>query len=187
MEWRDALTGQLRSALRMLRNCVERCPADLWREENPPQSVVPAKGNPDWNGVERQFWRIAFHAVYFTHLYVAQGSADFEPPDPSLEVFSRPDFAAMWVEPWSLEPYELPTGTDPLAQADLLSYLEFVDDLIAPTLEQVDLTSASSGFPWYASMSKAEHVLLNLRHLQGHVGQLSELLMLRGIDIDWVS
>jgi hypothetical protein len=36
-------------------------------------------------------------------------------------------------------------------------------------------------------MGKLSHQILNLRHLQGHVGQLSELLMARGIDIDWVS
>jgi hypothetical protein len=27
---------------------------------------------------------------------------------------------------------------------------------------------------------------MNLRHLQGHVGQLSELLMAKGIDTDWI-
>ncbi len=28
---------------------------------------------------------------------------------------------------------------------------------------------------------------MSLRHIQGHVGQLSELLMAHGIDTDWVS
>ena len=36
-------------------------------------------------------------------------------------------------------------------------------------------------------MSKLSHELMNLRHTQGHVGQLSELLMARGIDTDWTS
>lgn len=36
-------------------------------------------------------------------------------------------------------------------------------------------------------MSKLSHELMNLRHTQGHVGQLSELLMARGIDTDWIS
>lgn len=170
----------------MLRECVERCPDDLWHLDNPSQPVEPAKDNPDWNGVERQFWRIAFHAVYFTHLYLPQNAAAFK-PDSSVGVFSRPDFAAMWVEPWSLEPYELPNGTLPVSKADVLAYIDLVDDLVAPTLATVDFASPDSGFPWYESLSKAEHELLNLRHLQGHVGQLSELLMLRGIDIDWVS
>ncbi len=36
-------------------------------------------------------------------------------------------------------------------------------------------------------MSKLSHQLMNLRHRQGHIGQLSELLMARGIDTDWVA
>jgi hypothetical protein len=36
-------------------------------------------------------------------------------------------------------------------------------------------------------MSKLSHELMNLRHTQGHVGQLSELLMARGIDTGWVA
>jgi hypothetical protein len=36
-------------------------------------------------------------------------------------------------------------------------------------------------------MTKLSHQIMNVRHIQGHVGQLSELLMQRGIDTDWVS
>jgi hypothetical protein len=36
-------------------------------------------------------------------------------------------------------------------------------------------------------MSKLEHQFVNLRHLGGHVGQLSELLMARGMTISWVN
>jgi len=43
-----------------------------------------------------------------------------------------------------------------------------------------------SGFSWY-SIPKLDHQLLNLRHLQGHVGQLSELVMATGADLTWVA
>jgi len=36
-------------------------------------------------------------------------------------------------------------------------------------------------------MSKLSHQIMNLRHIQGHVGQLSELLMAKGIDTDWTA
>ncbi len=49
------------------------------------------------------------------------------------------------------------------------------------------LAAGETGFSWYPSMSKLSHELMNLRHLQGHVGQLSELLMAHGIDTDWVA
>jgi hypothetical protein len=36
-------------------------------------------------------------------------------------------------------------------------------------------------------MTKLEHEILSIRHLQGHVGQISERLMEAGIDLDWIS
>ncbi len=50
----------------------------------------------------------------------------------------------------------------------------------------MDLDSDSTGFSWYPNMTKLSHELMNLRHIQGHVGQLSELLMARGIDVNWI-
>ncbi|HRI43154.1 MAG TPA: hypothetical protein PLL78_02950 [Fimbriimonadaceae bacterium] len=186
MELEKALAGQLHAGLAMLASSIERCPSDLWSAPNPPAAVEARPDNPDWNGVERPFWRIAFHAVYFTHLYIGQGEGAFVEPPAALEVRRRPDFEAMWHAPWSLEPYELPPGAEPISRGSLLEYAAFVDGLVDVTLAGLELGSGESGFPWYPGVSKLSHELLNLRHLQGHVGQLSELLMLRGIDIDWV-
>lgn len=186
MELVAALTQQFHAGLAMLAACIERCPDDLWTAANPPENVETRADNPDWNGVERPFWRIAFHAVYFTHLYLGQGEDAFVPPPGTLEVRRRPDFAEMWHAPWSLEPYELPSGAPSVSPEDMLHYVGFVDGLVDEALPGVDLDAAGSGFPWYPGVSKLSHELLNLRHLQGHVGQLSELLMLRGIDIAWV-
>ena len=68
-----------------------------------------------------------------------------------------------------------------------MEYLRFVDELVDPTTDQLDLDSDESGFSWYEDISKLSHELMNLRHVQGHVGQLSELLMARGIDTYWVA
>ena len=54
-------------------------------------------------------------------------------------------------------------------------------------IDALDLDTLESGFDWYPNMPKLDHMMLNIRHLQGHVGQLSELLMAHGIDTDWVS
>ena len=59
--------------------------------------------------------------------------------------------------------------------------------MVDPTVDQLNLDSDETGFSWYKNMSKLSHQLMSLRHLQGHVGQLSELLMARGIDTDWVA
>jgi len=162
----------------MLTQCVERCPEDLWIAANPATDQ-----SAPWGGFERSFWRIAFHCAYFTHLYLGQGEDAFEPP--GQEAMRRPEFDEMWHAPWSLEPYELPVGVEPSTRADILDYIGYVDGRVDPTVDGLDLDTAASGFSWYPRQTKLSHELLNLRHLQGHVGQLSELLMARGIDIDW--
>lgn len=186
MDIRSALKEQYHAGLAMLVDCIERCPDDLWNAPNPPVAVAPDPRNPEWNGCERQFWRIAFHAVYFTHLYLGQGEDAFQPPPANLAVRRR-DFEGMWAKPWPLEPFELAPGTPACTPGEIVEYIRFVDSLIDPTIDGLDLDSPNSGIPWYKDFPKLSHELLTLRHLQGHIGQLSELLMLRGIDTDWVS
>ena len=186
MQIQAALKQQYHSGLAMLRQCVERCPEPLWSAPNPPTPVQTRSDNPDWNGVERPFWRIAFHTVYFTHLYLGQGEDAFVMPGETLAVWRNPLYDRFWRSPWDLEPYELPVEVLPASTADILEYLHFVDGLVDATVDGLDLDAADSGFRWYPEESKIAHQLLNVRHLQGHVGQLSELLMLRGVDIEWV-
>lgn len=166
MDIRGALKQQYHSGLVMLAQCVERCPDDLWTA-----GVFP-----------RTYWRIAFHGVFFTHLYLGQteealvawpGGAD--------------DYPQLWDRPCELEPYDLPEDAPVCSKERMLDYIGFVNDLVDPTVEALDLDTEESGFPWYKNISKLSHQILNVRHVQGHVGQLSELLMARDIDIDWIS
>jgi hypothetical protein len=48
------------------------------------------------------------------------------------------------------------------------------NSLIA-ALDKLDLENSQSGFPWYR-MSKLEHQLVNLRHIQHHAAQLADRL-----------
>ena len=86
-----------------------------------------------------------------------------------------------------VEPYELPEGVAPLTQHEVRDYIAYVRGLIDSTVDTLDLDSQATGFSWYPNMTKLSHELMNLRHIQGHVGQLSELLMAKGIDIDWIA
>jgi hypothetical protein len=166
MELRQALKEQYHSGLVMLAECAEKCPEDLWLEGEHP----------------RPFWRIAFHAAFFTHLYLGQNEAAFRPwPERRAGVHH-----GLWHQPWEVEPYELPEGAEIYTRNEILDYLRYVDALVDHTVDHLDLTSDETGFSWYRNMSKLSHQLMNLRHLQGHVGQLSERLMARGIDTDWV-
>ncbi len=166
MELRQALKEQYHAGLAMLLECVENCPEEMWLEGEHP----------------RTFWRIAFHAVFYTHLYLGQNEEAFQPWTGRREGIHH----GLWHPPFEVEPYELPEGAEIYRRNELLDYIHFVDALVDPTVDQLDLDADETGFSWYKNMSKLSHQLMNLRHIQGHVGQLSELLMARGIDIDWV-
>jgi hypothetical protein len=81
----------------------------------------------------------------------------------------------------------LPDEAEVYERKEILEYVAFVHGLVDSTVDALDLDTDESGFSWYRNISKLSHQLLNLRHVQGHVGQLSELLMARDVDIDWVS
>jgi hypothetical protein len=166
MELREALKEQYHAGLAMLAECVEKCPEDMWLEGEHP----------------RTFWRIAFHAAFFAHLYLGQNEAAFQPwPGRRAGIHH-----VLWDRPADVEPYELPEGAESYGRNEILAYIRFVDALIDATVDPLDLDADETGFSWYPTMSKLSHELMSLRHLQGHVGQLSELLMASGIDIDWV-
>lgn len=162
---RQALQEQYHAGLAMLTECVEKCPDDLWTAGTHP----------------RTFWRIAFHAAYFTHLYLGQCEDVYQLwPD-------RPrGCPELWQKPWSVEPYELPEDFEPYTGKQVLDYIAHIESLIDPTVDALDLEAQETGLPWYRDISKLSHQLMNVRHLQGHVGQLSELLMARRIDSHWI-
>jgi hypothetical protein len=153
---KTSLKNQYGSCFAMLRQAVERCPDDLWLGGEHPRNT----------------WRIAYHAAYYTHLYIAQSSKSFE-----SWVNHRKDCVILWDKPKVEEPY---------TKAEVLDYIDFVVDLMPSAVENLNLEAKSSGYSWYPNVPKVEHQFVNLRHIQGHVGQLSELLMARGINIDWV-
>lgn len=138
----------------MLRQTVDRCPEDVWVGGAHP----------------RNFWRIAYHAIYYTHLYAHQGEEDYVP-----WAKERSDVRVLWATPPVEEPY---------SKSEMLEYIDLVDCAIDGLVDSLDLEAEKCGFSWY-SLCKLEHQLLNLRHLQGHVGQLSELLHANGVDTDW--
>jgi hypothetical protein len=150
----------------MLMECVEVCPEDLWTAGE----------------ISREYWRISMHAAFFTQFFLAQDWGSYS-PWPGRPVGLHEE---MWLDPASTEPYELAIDTPPFSREVVLDYIEFVAEQVDPTIDGLDLNSPESGFPWYSNMSKLSHELMNLRHLQGHVGQLSELLLSRGIETTWV-
>ena len=138
---RNSIRRQLQGALTMLRQCVEVCPAQVW-----------TSGTPD-----RPFWRIAYHAAHYAHLYACRDLKAFVPWEKHYDGVDE-----LWDGPPALEPF---------SQADILEYIDWVHSNAGALLAEADLVSQETGFHWYPNMSKLDHLILNVRHAQGHVGQ----------------
>lgn len=158
MDVKAALKSQYHGGFRMLRECVEVCPDDLWTAGKYP----------------REFWKIAYHAVFYCHLYMGQNLDAFTPWHKHRE-----KAAELWAE--DAQPIE------PNTKAELLEYIDHVVAMVDSTVDGLDLDKDDCGIPWYKNFPKLDHQILNVRHLQGHVGQLSELLFARDIETSWFS
>jgi hypothetical protein len=134
----------------MLRESIERCPERLWTS--------------GWGGAE--FWRLAYHAIFFLDFYLHRRESDFSPPP-----FHRDDAIFLEAEP-SGEAY---------SKTMVLEYLRQVRGRARALLGELtedDLT-APSPVPWY-TIQRGEFLLNNLRHAQHHVGQLNLILKANG-------
>jgi hypothetical protein len=154
---KPALKGQYHAALDMLKGAITECPEDHWIGGVPPRS----------------FWRLTYHTLFYTHFYLQVRSEDFVPWEHHRD------------EVESDEHRERLDAT-PYTKAEILTYWEMVDAVVDPQLDIIDLTSPESGFHWY-KIPKLDHVILNLRHIQEHAGQLRDRLLEAGIDQKWVT
>jgi hypothetical protein len=147
----DIVASQIRAALKMLRSTIETCPDALWDRED------------DHNA----FWVLAYHTLYFAHLYLSVSEEAFIPFE--REVSGRPGYGRTDLGDWA----ELQLG-DTYSKADVLAYCDHVDGLVVDLVGSAPF-DAASGFHWLP-FSRGEAHLYNLRHIQHHAGQLAERL-----------
>lgn len=169
---RSALKSQYHAALAMLRQAIEKCPENLWTSRD--------CTNP--------FWRLVYHTLYFAHLYIQPSAAAFRPWEHHQTGIQ--DLDDIPAPPDILELTELPhrppqTG-EPYTRAQMLEYWAICDEMVDATLDAQDLSSAESGFSWYR-LSKLEHKIVAVRHIQHHTAQLADRLRATlNTGIDWV-
>jgi hypothetical protein len=160
---RKALKSQYHAALAMLRQAVESCPDDLWTSGQP---------NP--------FWQVAYHAAFFTHLYLQPGEAAFRPWE-----HHRDEYQFLGSLPWP--PHRPPKIADPYTAAQVVDYVVNCDAMVDAAVDALDLAAPDSGFSWYR-MSKLEHQIVNIRHIQNHTAQLATRLRAAGgPGVEWIS
>lgn len=160
------LKSQYHASLAMLGEAIERCPDNVWLATDH----------------KNAFWQIAYHTLFFTHLYLQQDEAAFRPWERHQGAVQHPDGISGPADPNS----PLPLIPDPYTKAQVLEYWNFCDQMV-DAVDKLDLECPHSGFYWY-QMSKLEHQLVNLRHIQHHAAQLADRLRSAAdVGIKWVS
>lgn len=163
---RATLKSQYHAALAMLRHAIERCPEEAW--------TSTAHTNAPW--------QIAYHTLYFTHLYSCTDEAAFRPWEKHRAENQYPDAIAGSPDPDS----PLPLIPDPYTRAEVLEYWTACDAMIDGAVDRMDIHAPESGFSWYR-VSKLEHQLINIRHIQHGAAQLADRVRAAAhVGIDWV-
>jgi hypothetical protein len=118
-------------------------------------------------------WRVAYHALYYAHLYLQPSVNDFTPwarhqtGIHDLDDMPSPPEIQDLIE----HPHRPPQTGEPYTKAQVLEYWELCDGMIDAGVDSLDLLSAESGFPWYRT-NKLEHQFVNVRHIQHHAAQI---------------
>lgn len=152
MDVRSALKSQYRAALNTLLEAVEKCPEDRWLAED--------AGPP--------CWRIAYHALFYTHFYLQRDHESFTPWAQHRESYNH-----LGGTPWP--PHEPVVAEQPYSQAEIVAYGHAIEAELNGLIDAMDLDATECGFPWYP-IPKLDHQLVNLRHLQHHAAQLGDRL-----------
>jgi len=169
---RPVLKNQYHASLAMLLDVIDRCPDSLWSND----SYV----NP--------FWRVAYHALYYTHFYLQPHAESFRPWEHHQTGIQ---YMNNWAPPPEFAhigelPHRPPRTGKPYTKDQLLAYWTVCDESIDGAVDALDLAAPECGFFWY-KVSKIEHQMINLRHLQHHMAQLGDRLRsVVGVGVDWV-
>jgi hypothetical protein len=161
MNMSSLLQSQYSAALAMLEEVVQKCPDTIWDD---PQD-------------HNRLWRVAFHTLFYTHLYLQPTEADYRP-------WAKHRGEAQYLGPIFFEGNREPLLAEPYTRAEILEYLDFCRAEVAKQVPHLNY-DAPSGFSWIP-LNKLELQLYNIRHIQHHTGELYERLGARaGIDLRW--
>lgn len=146
------LISQYHASLEMLKQTITECPESIWNAE----------------GDKNKFWQVAYHALFFTHLYLGDSERTFTPWVKHRHGYDDFDEDIAW------EPYD---------KAAILEYLSFCQREVERRLPQLNLEEGFDDRPY----SKMELQIYSIRHVMQHAGELMERLGSRtGARIYWV-
>jgi len=162
MNMKDVIKSQYRASLGMMEQAIVKCPEALW----------------DDRGKKNRYWHIAYHALFYTHLYVMPTEGAFTPWEKHIDEYQ-------YMGRLPTPPHDPPQIGDPYSKEEVLAYYEQCRKQVDETVDSLDI-EAESGFSWLP-MGKLELQFYSIRHLQMHVGELCERLGSEAnIDVDWM-
>jgi hypothetical protein len=162
MKTKEIIKSQYLATLEMLAQAITQCPEQIWAD--------PEDRN--------QFWHIAYHALFYTHLYLQPTEDDFQPWEKHMEGLDSFD---------NLPELTKDGGENglPFSKEDLLAYLDFCRQVVREQVTAANL-EAESGFYWIP-FDKFQLQFYNIRHIQHHTGELYERLgTWANIEVRWV-
>jgi DinB superfamily len=150
-----SILSQYRAALTMLRQAIELCPDDLWNDAR----------------YRNRYWHVAYHALFYAHLYVNVSLAEFTAWEKHREECRMLGGPVERIEPYS--------------KGELLEYLQICLAEIEDKVPRLAL-DGPSGFDWLP-FSRLEVHIYNIGHMHQHTGQLGERLRaVCDVGIKWV-
>jgi hypothetical protein len=151
MTTQEIIKSQYRASLAMIGQAIAECSDALWDDPT----------------CKNRFWHIAYHALFYTHLYLQDSGKDFVPWSKH-----RQEYEFLGPVPWP--PHKEPNIGEPYTKQEVLEYLDVCQNEVEGRVSSLDL-EAASGFDWLP-FGKLELQFYNIRHLQLHIGQLIDRL-----------
>jgi hypothetical protein len=164
--WPTLIGRQFAAAIQTLQQAIEACPDDLWDDRS--------DGSP--------FWHLAYHALFFTDLYLSHDEKAFQARD------YHEDKAHFLPGDYREFGGVVTTPAKAFTKDQLIDYSGHCLRKCEETFEKLTDERALErcGFWWY-ELNVGEFMLNNLRHLQHHSGQLALLLRRHAdVGIDWL-
>jgi len=158
MDTKSVIIDQYGAALEMLRLAIMACPPEHWDD---PQG-------------RKKFWLVAYHVLFYTHLYLHDALNNFKAWEKYRQGLHR----------LGSFPEKGEAG-EPYSREEILELLELCQKTVIDKVSSLVL-EAESGFDWLP-FNKLELQLYNIRHIQHHTAELIEWLGANaGIEVDWV-
>ena len=158
MDVKNTIKSQYLASLEMLKGAIEDCPESLW-------------SNPEY---KNPFWHTAYHALFYTHLYLQKSEGDFVP-----WVKHKDEYRSLGS---SGEESEF---GEPYSKEEILAYHQLCCEQVEEQVTSLEL-EAESGFSWLP-FDKLQLQFYNIRHIQHHTGELFERLGAYGdFELKWV-